>query len=118
VIELNPSRPNHQTPNAIEICLALLLLLAQCLFGCLATLSYPLQNALSVLVELEFCDDDFGGCDAEGLGLAVGLLADDTLDVDDVWVAVSLCSSANSAEAIPLTFQPVHRCDLALTSLV
>jgi hypothetical protein len=48
-----------------------LILLAESLLCGLATLSYPLQNRFSVLVELEFCDDDLGGCDADGHGLAV-----------------------------------------------
>lgn len=57
------------------------------------------EDLLTVLVELEGGDDDLGGGDAEGNGLAVGLLAGDTVDVDD-----------------PL--ETVDRCDLALAALV
>jgi hypothetical protein len=65
----------------------------------LTTLGDTLQDLLTVLVELELGDDDLGGSDAEGNRLAVGLLAGDTLDVDD-----------------PL--ETVDGCDLALTALV
>lgn len=43
-----------------------------------------LQDGLTVLVELELGDDHVGGVDAERDGLAGGLLAGDTLDVDHV----------------------------------
>lgn len=43
-----------------------------------------LQDGLTVLVELELGDDDVGRVDAERNGLARGLLAGDTLDVDHV----------------------------------
>lgn len=43
-----------------------------------------LQDGLTVLVELELGDDDVGRVDAERDGLARGLLAGDTLDVDHV----------------------------------
>lgn len=46
------------------------------------------QDVLAVLVELELGDDDVGGVDAEGDGLAGGLVAGDALDVDDVFEAV------------------------------
>lgn len=42
-----------------------------------------LEDLLTVLVELELGDDDLGGSDRDGDGLAVGLLADDC----DVWLA-------------------------------
>lgn len=58
-----------------------------------------LQDGLTVLVELELGDDHLGGVDAEGDALAVGLLAVDALNVDDV-------------------LETVHRGDLALTALV
>jgi len=58
-----------------------------------------LEQALTVLVELELGDLDLAGSDANGDRLAVSLLAGDTLDVDDI-------------------FQTVDRNDLALTSLV
>lgn len=57
------------------------------------------QDILTVLVELELGDDDVGRVDAEGDGLAGGLVAGNTLDVDDV-------------------FETVDRGDLALTALV
>ena len=47
-----------------------------------------LQDGLTVLVELQLGDDDVGGVDAQGDGLAGGLLAGDALDVDDVLEAV------------------------------
>ena len=46
------------------------------------------QDVLAVLVELELGDDDVGGVDAQGHGLAGGLVAGDALDVDDVSEAV------------------------------
>lgn len=46
------------------------------------------QDVLAVLVELELGDDDVGGVDAEGNGLARGLVAGDALDVDDVFETV------------------------------
>ena len=42
-----------------------------------------LQDVLTVLVDLEGGDDGVGGVDAEGDALGVGLVAGDTLDVDD-----------------------------------
>lgn len=57
------------------------------------------QNVLTVLVKLELGDDTVGGVDAQGNGLAVGLVAGDTLDVDNV-------------------LETVHGGDLALTALV
>jgi hypothetical protein len=42
------------------------------------------QDVLTVLVELELVDDDVGRVNAQGNGLAGGLVAGDTLDVDDV----------------------------------
>ena len=42
-----------------------------------------LEDLLTVLVKLELGDDDLGGSDRDGDGLAVGLLADDC----DVWLA-------------------------------
>lgn len=46
------------------------------------------QDVLTVLVKLELGDDDVGGVDAQRDGLAVGLVAGDALDVDDVLEAV------------------------------
>ena len=46
------------------------------------------QDVLAILVELELGDDDVGGVDAEGYGLARGLVAGDALDVDDVFETV------------------------------
>lgn len=54
----------------------------------LPTLADALQNLLTVLVELELGDLNLGWGDANGDGLAVGLLAGDTLDVDDVFETV------------------------------
>jgi hypothetical protein len=50
----------------------------------LATGLDALQDSLTVLVKLELGDDDLGGVDAERDGLSRGLLADNTLDVNDV----------------------------------
>ena len=47
-----------------------------------------LEEALTVLVELELGDDDVAGVDAEGDRGTGGLLAGDTLDVDNVLEAV------------------------------
>lgn len=46
------------------------------------------QDVLAVLVELELGNDDVGGVDAEGYGLARGLVAGDALDVDDIFQTV------------------------------
>ena len=46
------------------------------------------QNILTVLVKLELGDDDVGGVEAQGDGLAGGLVAGDALDVDNVLEAV------------------------------
>lgn len=54
----------------IRLCLPLLLLL-------LAAGALALQDLLTVLVELELGDDNLGGSDGDGNGLAVALLADD-----------------------------------------
>lgn len=43
-----------------------------------------LQDGLTILVELELGNDDVGGVDAQGHGLARDLLAGDTLDVNHV----------------------------------
>lgn len=48
----------------------------------LATLADPLENLLTVLVEVELVDDDVRRVDGEGDALAVALFADATLDVD------------------------------------
>lgn len=48
----------------------------------LTTLGDPLEDLFTVLVELELGDDDLGGGDGDGDALAVGLLADNALDVD------------------------------------
>jgi hypothetical protein len=50
----------------------------------LATVLDALQYALTVLVELQLGDDDLRWVDTDGDGLAVRLLLDDTLDVDNV----------------------------------
>jgi len=61
--------------------------------------SDALDDVLTVLVELELGDLDLGRSDADWDGLAVGLLAGNTLDVDDV-------------------FETVDGGDLSLTTLV
>lgn len=45
----------------------------------LTTLGLAGEDLLTILVELELADNDVGGVDGDGDGLAVGLLADDTL---------------------------------------
>ena len=57
------------------------------------------KDVLAVLVEVQLGDNHVAGVDAEGHGLAGGLLAGDALDVDDV-------------------LEAVHRGDLALLVLV
>lgn len=57
------------------------------------------QDILTVLVKLELGNDDVGGVETQGDGLAGGLVAGDTLDVDNV-------------------LETVHGGDLALTALV
>lgn len=57
------------------------------------------KDILAVLVELQLCDDDVGGVDAEGYALAGSLVAGDALDVDDI-------------------FKTVYRGDLAFAALV
>src|SRR5690554_3416016 len=54
--------------------------------GTLATLA--LEDSLAVLVELELGDNDVGSRNTDGDGLAVDLLAGDTLDVNDVFETV------------------------------
>lgn len=63
--------PNPTTSNPLSLVL-----------NGLATLADAGEDLLAVLVELELGDDDLGGSDGDRNGLAVGLLADDTLDVD------------------------------------
>lgn len=46
------------------------------------------QDVLTVLVKLELGDDDVGGVDAQGGRLAGGLVAGDTLDVNDIFETV------------------------------
>ena len=48
----------------------------------------PLKNRLAILVELELGDHDVAGVDADRDALAVGLVAGDTLDVDDILEAI------------------------------
>lgn len=43
-----------------------------------------LQNALTVLVQLQLRDDDFGRVNADGNRLPGRLLLDDSLDMDDI----------------------------------
>lgn len=58
-----------------------------------------LQNALTVLVQLQACDLEIAGSNSERYALTIALFARHTLDVNDV-------------------LETVHRCDLALTTLV
>ncbi len=46
------------------------------------------QDVLAVLVQLELGDNDVAGVDAEGNALTAGLVAGDTLNMDDVFEAV------------------------------
>ena len=68
----------------INSCLDSLFGGALALGGSLTTGLDAFQDALTVLVQLQLGDDDVAGVDAEGHALAGGLLAGDTLDVDDV----------------------------------
>jgi hypothetical protein len=54
----------------------------------LTALANTLEDLLTVLVGLELGDDDLAGRNTNGDGLAVGLLAGDTLDLDEVLEAV------------------------------
>jgi hypothetical protein len=60
----------RQVPCLHRLCLAPLLLL-------LTTGALALQNLFTILVELKLGDNDLGGGEGNGNGLAVGLLADD-----------------------------------------
>ena len=53
--------------------------LSRLVLASLTALGLAGQDLLTVLVELELADNDVGGVDGDGDGLAVGLLADDTL---------------------------------------
>lgn len=64
---------------------------------CLTALADSLQDLFSVLVELELCNNDFAGVDANGDGLTVGLLAGDTFDVDEELQSIDRCDFAFSA---------------------
>ena len=55
----------------------------------LTALGGALEDVLTVLVKLELGDLNFAGGDADGDALAVGLLAGDALDVDNVFEAVA-----------------------------
>ena len=68
--------------SVMGLCLGPLLLVD------LTASSDALQDLLPVLVELELGDFDLGRCDANWDGLAVGLLARDTLDVHNILQAV------------------------------
>lgn len=72
------------------------LLLGLALVG-LSTLA--LEDSLAVLVKLQLGDDNVGGVNADGDGLAVGLVPGDPLDVDNV-------------------LETVHAGNLALATLV
>lgn len=69
------------------------------------------QDSLTVLVKLELGDDDVGGVEAQGDGLAGGLVAGDTLDVDHVLEAVdggdlaltALVRAADDGDLVVLT---------------
>lgn len=56
-----------------------------------------LKDGLAVLVELELGHDDLAGVDADGDALAVGLVAGDAVDVDDVLEAVDRVDLALAA---------------------
>lgn len=66
----------------------LFLVLRPSLLVSLTALANALEDLLAVLVALQLGDDDLGGGDADGHGLAVGLLAGDALDLDEVLEAV------------------------------
>lgn len=73
-IVINPWKPLHL------LCLPLAVRLP--------TLTYPLQNVLPVLVQLELCDDALWRSNTDGDWLAVRLFACDSLDVYDVFETV------------------------------
>jgi hypothetical protein len=54
----------------------------------LPSLSNPLQNLLSIFVQLQLRHNDFAGVNTERYRLAVGLIAGDSLEVDEVFEAV------------------------------
>lgn len=53
--------------------------LSRLVLASLTTLGLAGEDLLTILVELELADNDVGGVDGDGNGLAVGLLADNTL---------------------------------------
>ena len=59
-----------------------------------------LEDLLTILVELELGDDDLGGSDGDGDGLAVGLLADNCV----VWLAAVVWLDRSSGYVLPLTW--------------
>jgi len=86
--QVNTRCPTPKRTSTIISSKTLFLLLALQLLLDLAASLDALQDALTVLVELELGDDDFGGVNADGHGLARGLFADDALDVDYVFETV------------------------------
>ncbi len=60
------------------------------LSGGLLTRCLPLQDGLSVSVELEGGDDDVGWVDTDLNGGAVGLVLGDSVDVDNPLLSVDL----------------------------
>ena len=79
------SRGTHIDLNLISLLLCLLLPVL------------PLQDCSTVLVQLDVDDDNIRGVYANGHRGAVGLVALDTVDMDDPFFAVDLCYFALAA---------------------
>jgi len=74
---------NTPSPNQAEhLCLRLQLLLD------LAAVLNALQNVLTVLIDLQFGDNNLRRVNADGDGLARGFVLGDSFDVDDVFETV------------------------------
>jgi hypothetical protein len=67
---------------ALALALLLLLLLGRQLSSKLDTL----QHLLSLFIKFEFGDDDVGSGETNWEGLAVGFVAGETFDVDDIYL--------------------------------
>lgn len=81
------SQPKHQPVNPIFHSSTITRLLGLLGLGLLLDLTASLdalEDVLTVLVDLKLGDDNLRWVDAKWDGLSRGLLADDTLDVNDV----------------------------------
>ena len=89
--EQTTSRPRYSSPSPFPPRPGTLLLLALVAHG------RPLENALPIGVQLQFCDGYVGGTDSHGDAGAVDFLFCHSLDVDDPFLAVDVCHAALAA---------------------